>query len=214
MNAKMNPKPLIATMTIGVAILFLVTYFISIANGHNELCNPFITGCSDITHAGFYPFESYILKSILIPTATLMAVIFFFIKEWAVSLTDNNPKIVKQGKFMQWVAIIACVGLIIGTAVIDGDNTLMKLHLKAVAVFFVGMSICQVWYTIVEWKHTHKANKLPVILRRVALLVTIIVALLSVIIPKFAGMDAIVEWWGVYSLIFWFWTFSINKRVK
>jgi hypothetical protein len=213
MTVKFNPNKLIASMTISVSILFILTYFISVANGHNELCNPFISGCSDITHAGFYPFESYILKAILIPTATLMAVIFFFIKEWAVQISGNSPRIVSQGKFMLWIAIIACIGLIIGTAFIDGDNTNMPVHLKAVAVFFIGMSLCQVWYTIVEYKHTAKVNKWPVRLRYIAIIITATFGIWSIFMEQTVPNQSIVEWWGVYSLIFWFWTFSINKRI-
>ena len=68
MNAEFNPKKLISITTISVAILFLATYFVSIWNNHNTLCNPFISGCSDITHAGFSSYENYMLKAILIPT--------------------------------------------------------------------------------------------------------------------------------------------------
>lgn len=213
MKAELDPKKLISITTISAAILFLATYFLSIWNNHNELCNPFITGCSDITHAGFSSYENYMLKAILIPTATLMGVIFFFIQQWLVQLSDGKKSIIKQGKIMLFIAIVGCIGLIIGTSVIDGQNTLMKLHLKSVAVFFVTMSVCQVWYTILEVKYTNKVNKAPVILRRLAILVTAVFSIWSIFMEPTGVNQSIVEWWGVYALIFWFWTFSINKRV-
>jgi len=213
MKAEFDPRGLISFTTIGVAILFLATYFISIANGHNTLCNPFISGCSDITHAGFSSYENYMLKAILIPTATLMAIIFFFIQKWLVQISDNKNSIIKQGKIMLFLATVGCVGLIVGTSVIDGQNTLMKVHLKSVAIFFVTMSVCQVWYTILEYKYTYKVNKLPVILRRVAILITAAFSIWSLFMEPTGANRSIVEWWGVYALIFWFWTFSINKRV-
>lgn len=213
MKAEFNPKKLISITTISVAILFFVTYLLSIANGHNTLCNPFISGCSDITHAGFSSYENYMLKAILIPTATLMAVIFFFIQQWLVQISEYKPSVIKQGKIMLFLATLGCIGLIIGTAVIDGQNTLMKLHLKAVAVFFVMMSVCQVWYTIIEFKYAHKVNKAPVVLRRIAILITAAFSIWSIFMDQTTANHSIVEWWGVYALIFWFWTFSINKRV-
>ncbi|MFC4892289.1 hypothetical protein ACFPDQ_04425 [Pseudofrancisella aestuarii] len=212
MTARFNPKKLISFTTISVAVLFFITYIVSVINGHNQLCVPFISGCSDITHAGFFPYESYMLKAILIPTATLMAVIFFFIKEWLIHISSNNPKVTKQANIMLWISTIGCIGLVIGTAVIDGDKTIMPLHLKAVGIFFVSMTICQVWYTIIESKYTSKVNKLPVTLRRIAIGITLIVAIVSLFMAQTYKNQSIVEWWGVYSLIFWFWTFSLNKE--
>jgi hypothetical protein len=90
----------------------------------------------------------------------------------------------------------------------------MKVHLKGVAVFFVTMSICQIWYTILEYKYTNKVNKVPVILRRIAILVTIVFSIWSIFMEPTGVNQSIVEWWGVYALIFWFWTFSINKRIE
>jgi hypothetical protein len=214
MKAELNPKKLISITTISVAVLFITTYFVSVLNDHNTLCNPFISGCSDITHAGFTSYENYMLKAILIPTATLMGVIFFFIQQWLVQLSDYNKSIIKQGKVMLFIASVGCIGLVIGTAVIDGPNTLMKVHLKGVAVFFVTMSICQIWYTILEYKYTNKVNKVPVILRRIAILVTIVFSIWSIFMEPTGVNQSIVEWWGVYALIFWFWTFSINKRIE
>ena len=214
MKAELNPKKLISITTISVAVLFITTYFVSVLNDHNTLCNPFISGCSDITHAGFTSYENYMLKAILIPTATLMGVIFFFIQQWLVQLSDYNKSIIKQGKVMLFIASVGCIGLVIGTAVIDGPNTLMKVHLKGVAVFFVTMSICQIWYTILEYKYTNKVNKVPVILRRIAILVTIVFSIWSIFMEPTGANQSIVEWWGVYALIFWFWTFSINKRIE
>jgi hypothetical protein len=214
MKAELNPKKLISITTISVAVLFITTYFVSVLNDHNTLCNPFISGCSDITHAGFTSYENYMLKAILIPTATLMGVIFFFIQQWLVQLSDCNKSIIKQGKVMLFIASVGCIGLVIGTAVIDGPNTLMKVHLKGVAVFFVTMSICQIWYTILEYKYTNKVNKVPVILRRIAILVTIVFSIWSIFMEPTGVNQSIVEWWGVYALIFWFWTFSINKRIE
>ncbi len=214
MKAELNPKKLISITTISVAVLFITTYFVSVLNDHNTLCNPFISGCSDITHAGFTSYENYMLKAILIPTATLMGVIFFFIQQWLVQLSDYNKSIIKQGKVILFIASVGCIGLVIGTAVIDGPNTLMKVHLKGVAVFFVTMSICQIWYTILEYKYTNKVNKVPVILRRIAILVTIVFSIWSIFMEPTGVNQSIVEWWGVYALIFWFWTFSINKRIE
>ncbi|APC92412.1 MULTISPECIES: hypothetical protein [Francisella] len=211
MKAEIDPRKLIAAMTISVAILFFATYLVSIADGHNTLCNPFISGCSDITHAGFTSYEKYMLKAVLIPTATLMAVIFFFIQQLLVQISDYSKAVIKQGKAILFLASVGCIGLIIGTAVIDGQDTPMNVHLKAVAVFFVLMSVCQVWYTIIEYKYSAKLNKIPLILRRIAILITIAFSIWSVFMDQTTINHNIVEWWGVYALIFWFWTFSITK---
>ena len=211
MKAELDPRKLIAGTTISVAILFFTTYLVSIADGHNTLCNPFISGCSDITHAGFTSYEKYMLKAVLIPTGTLMAVIFFFIQQLLVQISDYSKAVIKQGKVILFLASVGCIGLIIGTAVIDGQETLMNLHLKAVAVFFVLMSICQVWCTIIEYRYSFKLNKAPLILRRIAILITIAFSIWSVFMDQTTVNHNIVEWWGVYALIFWFWTFSITK---
>ena len=212
MKAEFDPRKLIAVTTISVAILFFVTYLVSIADHHNTLCNPFITGCSDITHAGFTSYEKYMLKAILIPTATLMAVIFFFIQQLLVHISDNSKAVIKQGKVILFLAIVGCIGLVIGTSVIDGQNTPMQFHLKSVAVFFALMTACQVWYTAIEYKYTDKINKLSVLLRRLAILITAITMVVSIFMAPTHQNQSIIEWWGVYALIFWFWTFSITKR--
>ncbi|MFV9931569.1 MAG: hypothetical protein AB8V03_07825 [Francisella endosymbiont of Hyalomma asiaticum] len=211
MKAELDPIKLIAGTTISVAILFFITYLISIADGHNTLCNPFISGCSDITHAGFTSYEKYMLKAVLIPTATLMAVIFFFIQQLLVQISDYSKAVIKQGKVILFLASVGCIGLIIGTAVIDGQDTLMNLHLKAIAVFFVLMSVCQVWYTIIEYRYSCKLSKTPLILRRIAILITTTFSIWSVFMDQTTVNHNIVEWWGVYALIFWFWTFSITR---
>lgn len=211
MKAELDPIKLIAGTTISVAILFFITYLISIADGHNTLCNPFISGCSDITHAGFTSYEKYMLKAVLIPTATLMAVIFFFIQQLLVQISDYSKAVIKQGKVILFLASVGCIGLIIGTAVIDGQDTLMNLHLKAIAIFFVLMSVCQVWYTIIEYRYSCKLSKAPLILRRIAILITTAFSIWSVFMDQTTVNHNIVEWWGVYALIFWFWTFSITR---
>lgn len=214
MKTEFDPRKLIAATTISVAILFFLTYLVSVANDHNTLCIPFISGCSDITHAGFTSYEKYMLKAILIPTATLMAVIFFFIQQLLVDISDQKQSVRKQGKVILFLAVVGCIGLIIGTSVIDGQNTLMAVHLKGVAVFFVLMSICQVWYTIIEFKYSSRLNKTPMILRRIAIFVTAAFSIWSVFMDQTTVNHNIVEWWGVYALIFWFWTFSITKRIQ
>ena len=156
MKAEFDPRKLVAITTISVAILLFVTYFVSIADHHNTLCNPFISGCSDITHAGFTSYEKYMLKAILIPTATLMGVIFFFIQQLLVNISDNSKAVIKQGKVILFLAIVGCIGLVVGTSVIDGQSTPMQFHLKGVAVFFALMTVCQVWYTAIEYKYTDK----------------------------------------------------------
>ncbi|QIW10711.1 hypothetical protein [Francisella sp. LA112445] len=214
MKAEFDPRKLIAFTTISVAILFFATYIVSVLDNHNTLCNPFISGCSDITHAGFTSYEKYMLKAILIPTATLMAVIFFFIQNLLVTISNHSNSVIKQGKIMLFLASVGCLGLIIGTSVIDGQNTSMQVHLKGVAVFFVLMSVCQVWYSIIEYKYSDKLNRVPLILRRIAILVTAAFTIWSIFMNQTTVNHNIVEWWGVYALIFWFWTFSITKVIK
>jgi hypothetical protein len=214
MKAEFDPRKLIAFTTISVAILFFATYIVSVLDNHNTLCNPFISGCSDITHAGFTSYEKYMLKAILIPTATLMAVIFFFIQNLLVTISNHSSSVIKQGKIMLFLASVGCLGLIIGTSVIDGQNTSMQVHLKGVAVFFVLMSVCQVWYSIIEYKYSDKLNRVPLILRRIAILVTAAFTIWSIFMNQTTVNHNIVEWWGVYALIFWFWTFSITKVIK
>ncbi|MDE4972172.1 hypothetical protein NAI46_12125, partial [Francisella tularensis subsp. holarctica] len=77
-------------------------------------------------------------------------------------------------------------------------DTLMNLHLKAVAGFFVLMSICQVWYTIIEYRYSSRLNKIPLILRRIAILITIAFSICSVFIDQTTVNHNIFEWWGGY----------------
>lgn len=60
------------------------------------------------------------------------------------------------------------------------------------------------WYTIIEYRYSSRLNKIPLILRRIAILITIAFSIWSVFMDQTTVNHNIVEWWGVYALIFGF----------
>ena len=193
-----------------------VTYWVGTSQGTAELCNPFIDGCTDITHTGMKGDAGFIFRG------GMIAACAFFIIWWQICRTCLSAYTVTTGKkvalnAMHFFGVLAALGLLAGTAVLlpEKSATHWGVHVRGANLFFQGMLLA---LTI--------SNVLTLLARKQGLVVpsfwvkTALMGILWFMFIAFAGVTVgvelsngkrIIEWWatlfiGLYLLSsFWDW---------
>ena len=117
-----------------------VTYWVGTSQGTAELCNPFIDGCTDITHTGMKGDAGFIFRGGMIAACAM------FLIWWQVCRIWLNAYVITAGKkialnTMHFFGVLAAVGLLAGTAVLlpEKSATHWGVHVRGANLFFQGM---------------------------------------------------------------------------
>ncbi|AJC49343.1 hypothetical protein IB642_02695 [Allofrancisella guangzhouensis] len=217
-----KPKKIIGFTAIILGISFIVGYILAANYGSSNLCNPFISGCEDITGSGrHYQYTMYLLNACLIPAAPVIILMVIFLKDRLIELSDGKET--KKAQFIMYLGCIASVSLIFSTALIDysdnGRAMLMKTHALFSGVFFVLIFICQSCYTLIERKYAKSIIYKKILNLRLATVFLVIgFGLIKILIVKPLFLMGIIsfkfkvaEWWVVYSFLVWMWSFSLKE---
>jgi len=189
-----------------------VTYWVAAMQGTAEICNPFIDGCTDITHTGMKGDGGFIFRG------GMIAATAFFVVWWQVMRSWLQPYSGKTAlNFMQFFGVLAAVGLLVGTAVLlpEKDSTRWGVHVRGANLFFQGMLIALTINFVLIFKARKKGLEVPSFIAK-----SIVMGILWFMFVAFAGVTVgiemshgkrIIEWWatlfiGIYFLTaFWDW---------
>lgn len=189
-----------------------VTYGVGTSAGTAELCNPFVDGCTDITHTGMKGDAGFIFRG------GMIAACAFFVIWWQVHKVWLRPHVSRTAlNIMQFFGVLAALGLLAGTAVLlpEKADTRWDIHVRGANLFFQGMLIALTMAYVL----TYKARKRGLLVPSFGIK-TVVMAILWFMFIAFAGVTVgiemshgkrIIEWWatlfiGVYLLSsFWDW---------
>lgn len=209
---KFNPLVLLYFIVIGTPVLLIITYLVAAWQGHVPWCFPPIQGCTDITHTGLNPPESYIFRMGLIPIATFMGFLFYFFKEWLEALAGGPSR---NARIAFYLAVASSVCLVAGTSFIQGSaQTHWTLHTIFASLFFVLMLISQILYTYEERRLRPGTEKTASRIRLGANLVQIFL-LLMILFQLITGIGitgSAFEWLLTFSFIAWYAAFLFERN--
>ncbi|ASP37451.1 hypothetical protein CHH28_01595 [Bacterioplanes sanyensis] len=189
-----------------------LTYGVAAAQQTAAICNPFIDGCTDITHTGMKGDAGFIFRGGMIAACAFFMVWWVAMRAW---LSEYAGK--KALNSMQFFGWLAALGLLVGTAVLlpEKDATRWAVHVKGANLFFQGMLIALTINYVLIVKAKKKGLLVPSFRIKSA-----IMAILWFMFVAFAGVTVgvemshgkrIIEWWatlfiGLYFLsAFWDW---------
>lgn len=189
-----------------------VTYWVGTTAGTAVLCNPFLEGCTDITHTGMKGDAGFIFRGGMIAACSFFVIWWQIQRVW---LSDYCGRTALS--FMQFFGVLAAIGLLVGTAVLlpEDADTNWFVHVKGANIFFQGMLIALTISYVLMFKARRKGLVVPSFRVKTALM-----GILWFMFIAFAGVTVgiemnngkrIIEWWatlfiGLYLLSsFWDW---------
>lgn len=182
-----------------------VTYGVAIDQGTAEVCNPFLDGCTDITHTGMQGDGGFIFRG------GMIAACAFFVVWWqimAVWLRQYSGALARGA--MQLFGIVAAVGLLVGTAVLlpEKDAVRWGVHVRGANLFFQGMLVALTINYVLIWKARRRGLLVPSFGFK-----TLLMLCLWGLFIAFAGVTVgvemsngkrIIEWWATLFIGFYF----------
>ena len=194
-----------------------LTYGVASVQETAAICNPFIDGCTDITHTGMKGDAGFIFRGGMISACIFFVFWWLIMNQWLKPYTGT----VSRG-FMQFFGILAALGLLAGTAVLlpVKDEIPWAVHVRGANLFFQGMLIALTINYVLILKAKRQGLLVPSFKAKTAL-----IAVLWFMFIAYAGVtvgiemthgNRIVEWWatlfiGIYFLTpYWDWN---NVRI-
>ncbi len=191
-----------------------VTYWVGTSDGTALLCNPFIEGCTDITHTGMKGDAGFIFRGGMIASCSFFIIWWQLQRVW---LADYSGRIALG--FMQFFGTLSALGLLVGTAVLlpADEDTNWFVHVKGANIFFQGMLVALTISYVLTFKARRMGLRVPSFRAKTGLM-----AVLWFMFIAFAGVTVgiemtngkrIIEWWatlfiGLYFLSsYWDWKY-------
>ena len=203
--------PCSRTAPIGVPLLFTATYLIAAFKGHVPWCFPPIDGCTDITHTGFEPPESFLFRFGLIPIAVVMGLLFYFFKEW-LEMIAGRPLGRARASF--YLALAGSICLNASTSLIQGQqDTPINVHAVFASSFFILMFISQLLYTLQDYRLRIIEKPLALWIRIISMALQLLLILINLINWIVTGErpDSAFEWQITLAYVLWFASFLFER---
>ncbi|MCA6126424.1 Frag1/DRAM/Sfk1 family protein [Thalassolituus oleivorans] len=189
-----------------------VTYYVGVDQGTAEFCNPFIDGCTDITHTGMKGDAGFIFRGGMIAACAFFVVWWQVMRTWLAPVSNNIAL-----NIMQFFGVLAAVGLLAGTAVLlpEKADTNWFIHVRGANLFFQGMLLALTINFILIIRAYRRGFSVPSFRFK-----SILMLILWGMFISFAGVTVgveisngkrIIEWWatlfiGIYLLSsYWDW---------
>lgn len=189
-----------------------LSYYLAIQQGHAPVCNPFIEGCTDITHTGMKGSAGMLFRAGMIIGCVFIAHWWFCMNIW---LKPHASVVMRR--LMLFFGILSVAGLIMGTAVImtTHETSLWSLHIRGANLFFQASLLAFIFnYRLVYVRHK-KHQKVPSFKLKTLLFILImlvVIAFAALGIKEYMNKGEIVlEWWSTsliclyYLSSFWDW---------
>lgn len=186
-----------------------ITYWVATEQGTAPACNPFIDGCTDITHTGMEGDAGFIFRGGLIAACVYFIIWWQCMNRWLQPYTG-----VVSRSTMSFFGIVAAVGLLVGTAVLvpDSDQIPWVVHVKGANLFFQGMLIAMTINYVLVWKARKKGLSVPSFWLK-SVLMALVWSQLFLYAGTKVGIEMthsgrIIEWWstlfiGIFFLSAW-----------
>ncbi|MFY9179355.1 MAG: hypothetical protein WAO12_06185 [Venatoribacter sp.] len=193
-----------------------VTYWVAIEQGTAPACNPFLQGCTDITHTGMKGDAGFIFRGGLVAACSFLMVWWMVMQTW-MSRHVNTALLLLQ----TLLGVVGAIGLIVATAVLlpEKAQSPFSLHVKGANLFFQATVLAILLNYFLLFRARGKGLFVPSLRIKTLVLIALIAMAISVegaaIAIEMRHKSRIIEWWGtlfvaLYFLsAFWDW-----KRVR
>lgn len=174
-----------------------VTYWVGTTQGTALLCNPFLVGCTDITHTGMKGDAGFIFRGGLVTACAFFMVWWVVMHAW---LNKNANKIALNA--MTFFGVLAAIGLIVGTAVLlpEKSQSPWRVHVKGANLFFQAVVIAMIINYVLIFKARKNGFNVPSFRMKSLILLALIVAAITVegaaVAVEMRNSQRIIEWWG------------------
>lgn len=191
-----------------------VTYWVGIEQETVKVCNPFLVGCTDITHTGLAGDAGFIFRGALVSGCVFFALWFMVMRVWLAPSIDSRAARINLN-LMTFFGVLAAIGLAWGTAVLapTKDQVLWGPHIRGANTFFQAILLAFSFCHFLIWRaQKHHGFDVPSMRIKHVLFVLIWCVLLFFIansVSQFMDKGTkIAEWWatlfiGIYFLSSW-----------
>lgn len=190
---------LLTTVTIGVS------YYFATKHGYSSLCNPFIAGCTDITHTGLKGIGGMIFRGGMISACVFILIwwtcMYVWLKPYASPVSN---------KLMWGFGLLASIALIVATAVLLPTKTEgpWLVHIRGANTFFQATLLATIInYRLIYVRHK-RHEPVPSFKFKTVLFVLIMIVLVAFIaygIEEYMSKgEIILEWWASFLVSFYY----------
>ena len=174
-------------------------------------CNPWLDGCTSISSAGRHPPGSYLFRAVQLPSAALLAVIWFFCKEWLTQL--NHGAFANRSNVMFVSGAIGSLALVLYVTFLGTTEPFYGFMRRfGVYFYFLGTVIAQLLLslTLANYAKTQTVSSLGRLPRLMLVLVALpfVLGILNLILKAtLDDADAFensIEWIASLSMQAWF----------
>jgi hypothetical protein len=196
----------------------LVAFNLAVAQGQFASCNPLLDGCVSISRAGRHDLPNIVFRGLLLPGATLQAIVWWLAAVWLRRLGAPPDRLLR---LLPWVGVTAALFLVLyGTFLGTEGPGYQWMRRYGVVVYFGGTCIAMLIVGGAVQRAAAGAGRL----RLAAVVLYLLVAVLPLLglanstaplyLPSEAAQDAFgnaTEWWGalVFTVFFvvlaWLW---------
>lgn len=130
-----------------------VTYWVGVAQETVEICNPFLVGCTDITHTGLAGHAGFIFRGGLVSGCVFILVWWHCMRVWLQPSIQTKASRINLN-LMTFFGMLAAVGLIVGTAVLapTEEQVLWFPHVRGANIFFQGILLALSFNYYLVWR--------------------------------------------------------------
>jgi hypothetical protein len=199
------PLPLLAALLPLAAAL--AALFLSIGLELVPACNPFFEGCTSISRAGRHGLPNHIFRALMLPAATLQAIVWVLVARWLAGLAEDG----KAPRSLAPLGVLAGVALVLYGGFLGTEGMVYRmLRQYGTAIYFGFTCICALLAAgalqraVAAGRLAARRGVLGVVLALGAALVLLGIA--NAVVATFFGeemkdrIENATEWWG--ALIF------------
>lgn len=187
----------------------VVTYWVGSHAGTIEVCNPFLEGCTDITHTGMKGDGGFIFRGGMIAATVLFIIWWHLMRVW---MQHWMKSLWLWG--MQALGTVSALGLLVGTVVLlpNKEDVYWSLHVYGANLFFQAIALAITFNYVLLLKAWRDGFSVPSFWLKTIVFVglwsTAFISAGFSISENMSQMNRTLEWWstalvGVYFLSAW-----------
>ena len=209
----------VATLAAAIpAVLFALTYLMAAVNGHVAWCLPPVGTCTDITHTGLQPPESFVFRIGMVVVCATFVAVWKLIGDWFLLHAASEHDQRRSRRLMRF-GLVGSLGLLVSEMMLQGgEESAWILHSAGAAVYFLAAYLAQLLSTIESGRLARR--KPGVITRRSLNLKRWIIAaqtlvLVAVVVGRLLGVREIgrpAQWIGSYLMLAYYLSFALDWR--
>lgn len=179
-----------------------LTYWVGINQETVEVCVPFITGCTDITHTGLAGDAGFIFRGGMISASVLILVWWHCMRVWLQPSIQSRAGRVNLN-LMTFFGMLAGIGLVVSTATLGSSKELssFSVHVRGANTFFEGILLALSFHYYLMWRgRKNGLLEVPSFKIKTVLFVLIWIVLVAFVANSIGEQmprgTKIAEWWA------------------